>query len=172
MNEHNEIASLTTKLNQTNSLIMFYYYFGITALIDVVIYLTFSDQVILIARLFTLICTLFLFIVSSWAAYNIADVSKYAHRPYKKFNLLMARAVNIPLELKLKIIAQIERLSQRRPIGIYCLDLFPFTHKESFSFMMGWMTSYFLLLSFIEYFKIENYQKFLKMVENVSNQEN
>jgi hypothetical protein len=170
--EHNEIASLTTKLNQTNSLLMFYCYFGLTAIIDVAIYLTISDQVILIARLYTFTGALFLFIVSSWAAYNIADVSKYAHRPYKKLNSLMARSVNTPLKLKFKIITQIERLSKHRPIAIYCLNLFPFTHRESFNFIMGWMTSYFLWLSFIEYFNLQNYQAFLKMVENKSNQEN
>jgi hypothetical protein len=106
MKEHNEIASLTTKLNKINSMIMFYCYFGVTTVIDLTLYLTFSDQVIFMARMFTLICSLAMFIVSFLAAYNIADESKYAHRPYNKFNSLMARSVNFPLELKLKTIYQ------------------------------------------------------------------
>src|SRR5581483_9738140 len=101
------------------------------------------------------------FSLSSRWGYIIANVFKYAHKPDRKFNALLAQSKNnIPINLKYKILVQIERLAltNKRPIAIYCLDIFPFTHKQFFNFIMGWANSYFLLLSFLNYINLGEYE--------------
>ena len=70
-----------------------------------------------------------------------------AHQSYKFLNSLMATK-RLSLRVRIKCLNLIER-SSGPLIGIYCLDLFPFTNFECYVFIVNFVSYFFFLIDIL-----------------------
>ena len=74
----------------------------------------------------------------------LTRIGSKAHQSYKFLNSLMATK-KLSLRVRMKCLNLIER-SSGPLIGIYCLDLFPFTNYECYVFIVNVISNFFMVM--------------------------
>jgi len=113
-------------------------------MIDLFILLSIHQEVDIINRTLASIIAIIGVFVLFIFNYSMASVSKAAHRPYNKLYSIIVRK-SITTTFKLKVLELIEKLSGP-VIGIYCLDLFPFTNYEFYLYISNCAQNFILLI--------------------------
>ena len=144
LEEHDRCCQYTiVEINSWLSQLIFIYYMLSIPLFDMAFaFICFEDRLWLRLLVFGLI----LLIGGNMIFVNhlLTRIGTKAHQSYKFLNSLMATK-KLSLRVRMKCLNLIER-SSGPLIGIYCLDLFPFTNYECYVFIVNLFSNFFLLM--------------------------
>jgi len=144
VDEHNKCCILVQRINGNISSMFFVCYFISVPAIDILVLLSIDIEIDTFNRILTSICSAVGFILLFLINYSLSIVPKESHRPHNKLNSIVARKSATRL-LNLKVLSLIEKLSGP-VIGIYCLDLFPFTNFEFLLYISNCVQNFMLLI--------------------------
>jgi hypothetical protein len=141
-------------------------YFFATLLAELLVYVGSHDVAPILFRILCAAIGAVAVIILYCMTYTSARLAYHAHKPYNYLNRLMAKKSIMMIKtmkrsigsnrmkitnemrdfkLKFNVLTLIERLAGPT-IGIYCLDLFPFTNYEFYQYVVAASSLYFLLL--------------------------
>ena len=146
LREHNFCSKLTMDINAWMRYMMFIYYYLTIPILDIsMMIILFETNMIfkLILYIIIIICALNLFIFN----HILTATGIEAHNCYAILNTIMARK-RMRIYTRFKVNMVIERLAVPL-IGMYCLDLFPFTNYEFFLFIANCISQFFLFLDLL-----------------------
>ena len=148
LEDHDKCCQYTiVEINSWLSQLLFIYYMLSAPLFDMAFaFIYFETNVWLRLIMFGLI----LLIGGNMIAVNhlLTRIGSKAHQSYKFLNSLMATK-RMSLRVRMKCLNLIERFSGPL-IGIYCLDLFPFTSYECYLFIVNLISNFFLLMENVQ----------------------
>ena len=146
MSEHNYLAQLTHDLNGYFRWIIFFMYYTGTPCIQMLLFYSHHRDTsfhlkiisIIVSIVFCTICISFI-ILNTW-------ITPAAHKSCSLLYSYLCRNPKIPIHLRLKTNAMIERLSGPS-IGFYCYDLFPMNYIEFYQYVCIAGCSYILIMN-------------------------
>jgi len=145
LHEHNRCCVMVHRMNINMRFICCVFYYISVPAIDLLIMLSIVKEVDIFNRILASIIAIIGVFVLFLFNYSMSLVSKAAHRPYNKLNSIIVRKPTLR-RLNLKVVGLIEKLSGP-VIGIYCLDLFPFTNYEFYLYISNCITNFILLIN-------------------------
>jgi len=142
--EHDRCCVMIYRMNgNLRFLTWIFYYLSIPA-IDLLVILSIHKEIDITNRSLVGITVIIGVFALSILNYSMASVSVAAHRPYNKLYSIIVRK-SITRALKLKVMGLIEKLSGP-VIGIYCLDVFPFTNYEFYIYITNCILNFILII--------------------------
>ena len=142
--DHNRCCQYTiVEINSWLSQLLFLYYMLSIPLFDMSFaFIYFENKMWL--RLVMIGITLLIGVNTIVFNHLLTRIGSKAHQSYKFLNSLMATK-RLSLRVRIKCLNLIER-SSGPLIGIYCLDLFPFTNYECYVFIVNVISNFFMVM--------------------------
>jgi len=129
-------------------LFLVFYLISVPA-IDLMLILSIDKNLDIIKRILASICSVIAIILLFLINYSLSMFQKEAHRPYNRLNSIIARRP-ATTALDLKVLGLIEKLSGP-VIGIYCLDIFPFTNYQFYLYISNCILNFLLIIGLLGY---------------------
>ena len=126
---------------------MFTYYYLVMPFLDLIaIFLIYEDELFILIRFMFILIFLFISFNVFIFTYLLTIIGFEAHKSYPiLYSIIVEMKLN--LKIKFKLLNLIERLSPSSPlIGIYCLDLFPFTNYQFYLFIINCISNFILFM--------------------------
>ena len=149
MNRHQINTELTNSVNLFFSINLGGIYFNCTPAVDILVYLSFQNELNIILRLLYISVALQMFSLFLAQNFTASSFTATAHKPIKHLYTFMANK-KLSLKKKMKIYMFIQKLSGK-PIGFYCFNLFAFNNYAFYQYISFVSVTYFLILDLMSF---------------------